>query len=228
MLSFIYLFFYLLIYLNIIFLAYWVKKIIIMMRRFQALYPLPSFEMIKPEWIAFFDKSPQKALLYFSPLLPQKKDTANFFFPFFQTWRWTLRVTPPPQSIDALFFSSRVKSPRYKSESWKAGQRREREYMPGPSILIQKFGGKRERKVWTKGTERHKRRWIIQCTPLLDSFVILYNGQLENNQLIAWKRSLTLFFPVTPGVNVLRRMSQFGCKYLWCPYGWSVNPAGWK
>lgn len=197
------------------------------MRRFQALYSLPSFEMIKPEWIAFFDKSPQKALLYFSPLLPQKK-TLPIFFSLFPNLKMNSTSNTSSPIHWRPFFSSRVKSPRYKSESWKAGQRREREYMPGPSILIQKFGGKRERKVWTKGTERHKRRWIIQCTPLLDSFVILYNGQLENNQLIAWKRSLTLFFPVTPGVNVLRRMSQFGCKYLWCPYGWSVNPAGWK
>lgn len=61
----------------------------------------------------------------------------------------------------------------------------------GPSILIQK-SGKRERKLWTKGKERHKRRWIIQYAPLVDSFVILYNGPLEKNQLIAWKRSFFL------------------------------------
>lgn len=147
--------------------------------------------------MAFFDKSSQKALLFYPPS-SHKRRHCQLFFSFFQTWRWTLRVTPHPQSIDALFFS-RVKSPRYKSESWKAGQRRGREYLPGPSILIQRFGGKRERQVWTKGTERHKRRWIIQCTPLLDSFVILYNGQSENNQLIAWKRSppLPLFFPLS-------------------------------
>lgn len=66
----------------------------------------------------------------------------------------------------------------------------------GPSILIQKPGlkkKKRERKkLWTKGKKRHKRRWIIQYAPLVDSFVILYNGPLEKNQVIAWKRSLFL------------------------------------
>lgn len=74
-----------------------------------------------------------------------------------------------------------------------------------PSILIQNWS-KRRRKVWTKGTERHKRRWIIQHTPLLDSFVILYNGRLENNRLIAWKRSP---FCATPRANVMWK-----CHYL--------------
>ena len=120
-------------------------------------------------------------------------------------------------SIDAF---SKVKSPRYKSKSWKAGQRKGRVWARPFSF---KNRAKRERKVWTKGKERHKRRWIIQYAPLVDSFVILYNGPLEKNQLIAWKRSL---FSVTPRINVMRKMSQFCCKYLRCPYRWSVNPAG--
>lgn len=111
-----------------------------------------------------------------------------------QTWRWTSGAKPP---LHWRFSAER--SPRYKSESWKAGRRKKER--AGPSILIQ-TASKRERKVWTKGKERHKRRWIIQYAPLVDSFVILYNGQLENNHLIAWKRSL---FSATLRVNVMRK-----------------------
>lgn len=82
----------------------------------------------------------------------------------------------------------------YKSKSWKAGQRKG-EYGSVHSYSktwFKKRERERERKLWTKGKKRHKRRWIIQYAPLVDSFVILYNGPLEKNQVIAWKRSLFL------------------------------------
>lgn len=109
----------------------------------------------------------------------------------FQTWRWTLRAKKALPSIDAVY---KVKGPMYKSKSWKAGQRKG-EYGSVHSYSktwFKKRERERERKLWTKGKKRHKRRWIIQYAPLVDSFVILYNGPLEKNQVIAWKRSLFL------------------------------------
>lgn len=123
------------------------------------------------------DKSSQKPPPFF---YPQKRHCQKFF-----KLEDELHELKPP--LHWRF--SKVRSPRYKSKSWKAGQRKG-EYGPVPFSFKNRV--KRERKVWTKGKERHKRRWIIQYAPLVDSFVILYNGPLEKNQLIAWKRSLFL------------------------------------
>lgn len=136
------------------------------------------------------DKSSQKPSFLLKKKTPPKKKFSNLKMNF------TSKNLP---SIDG-FLKWRVRG----TKANPGKQSREKESM-GRSILIQTLG-KRERKVGTKGGERHKRKWIIQCTPLVDSFVILYNGPLKNNQMIAWKRSL---FSVTPSVNVKRKMELF-------------------
>lgn len=118
---------------------------------------------------------------------------------------------------------SEVMSPRHKSKSWKAGRAKRGDYRPVHSH------GKKEKKVWTKGRSRHKGGWIIQYAPLLDSFVILYNGLLEKNRLIAWKRSSFLsHHALMFGEKEKKKMSPFCCKYLLCSSRMVVSPAGWK
>lgn len=117
---------------------------------------------------------------------------------------------------------SKVKSPRYKSKSWKAGQAKRRVWARPFSFKNQ---GKRERKVWTKGKERHKRRWIIQYAPLVDSFVILYNGVGEES--VDSVKTVS-FFLSHHALMLGEKMSPFCCKYLQCSCRWFVNPAGYK
>lgn len=137
------------------------------------------------------DKSSPRSPPFLFAFTSAKKDAG--FISFFSTWRWTPALLNPPPTIHwRVFFFKCEESEIQKRILGKQDSGEGKKTQDGPGHSHSEIWLKKERegkkKLWTKGTERHKRRWIIQCSPLLDSFVILYNGRLENNQLIAWKR----------------------------------------